>query len=42
VRERLDHTNQRTANAAKTLYGRVNRMEDWLTKTTEYQPSSDR
>jgi hypothetical protein len=42
VRERMEHTNQRTVEAAKKNYARVNRMEDWLTKNTDYQPSADR
>jgi hypothetical protein len=42
VRERLEHTNKRTTEAAKKIYVRVNRIEDWLIKNTQYQPSSDR
>jgi hypothetical protein len=42
VRERLEHTNKRTVEAAKKMYARINRMEDWLTKNTDYQPSADR
>jgi hypothetical protein len=42
TRERLEHTNKRTADAAKTVYLRVNRIEDWLNKNTAYQPSTDR
>jgi hypothetical protein len=42
VRERLEHTHKRTVDSAKGVYSRVNRIEDWLTKNTEYQPNSDR
>jgi regulator of replication initiation timing len=38
MRERVEHTHRRTVESTKTLYDRINRVEAWLTKHTEYEP----
>jgi hypothetical protein len=42
VKERGEHTNKRTVEAAKKMYLRLNHIENWLTKNSKYEPDSDR
>jgi hypothetical protein len=39
MKERMEHAHKRTVESTKTLYDRINRVESWLIKHTEYEPT---